>query len=131
MHQSAGAVIKNNQGEILLIERAIFPFGWSCPSGHIEEGENPEQGMKREIFEETGLKVRKSRLLFNEFLDWNECSRGVVGHNWFLYEVSEWTGKLKKEESEVKNINWVAISELKKLKLEEAYKYWFKKLGYL
>jgi mutator protein MutT len=131
MHRSVGAIIKNDQGEILLIERAIFPFGWSCPSGHVDESENPEQGMEREILEETGIKVQKSRLLFNEFLDWNKCSHGVTGHKWFLYEALEWTGKIKIEKSEVKNINWVAISELKKLKLEEAYQYWFKKSGYL
>jgi 8-oxo-dGTP diphosphatase len=131
MHRSAGGIIKNDKGEILLIERAIFPFGWSCPSGHVDPDEEPEVAMKREIKEEVGLDVKKCKLLYHEFLDWNKCSRGVVGHDWHLYEVLEWAGALHWEESEVKNIKWVTIDDLKKIELEEAYHHWFKKLGYI
>lgn len=32
---------------------------WSCPSGHIELGENAEQAAKREVLEETGIIINK------------------------------------------------------------------------
>ena len=131
MHQSAGAIIKDKEGRILIIERKFAPFGWAGPAGHIDEGESPEEAMKREVREEVGLEVKKFKLLYHETLDWNKCSRGITGHEWFLYKILEWSGELKKEKSEVKNLKWVAPSELKKIKLEEAYQYWFKKLGYL
>ena len=28
---------------------------WCCPAGHIHEGEDPHEGMRRELKEETGL----------------------------------------------------------------------------
>ncbi|HTX87296.1 MAG TPA: NUDIX hydrolase [Candidatus Nanoarchaeia archaeon] len=131
MHQSAGAIIKDKDGKILMIERKFAPFGWAGPAGHINPGEDPKMAMMREVKEEVGLNVIKSKLIFHEMLDWNRCSGGVVGHDWYLYEVLEWSGELIKEESEVKNIKWVELVELKKIKLEEAYRYWFKKLSYL
>ncbi|MDD5527743.1 MAG: NUDIX hydrolase [Patescibacteria group bacterium] len=131
MHQSAGAIIKDKEGRVLLIERKFAPFGWAGPAGHIDEGEDPERAMKREMREEVGLQVEKSQLLFHEMLAWNKCSRGVLGHDWYLYEVLEWSGEIKREKSEVKNIRWVELDKIKDLPLEEAYQYWFKKLGYL
>ncbi|RLC38481.1 hypothetical protein DRH27_02170 [Candidatus Falkowbacteria bacterium] len=128
MHKSVGAIIKNDKNEILMIERMKYPFGWACPAGHIEKDETPEQALKREILEETGLKVNNYKLLFHEFLSWNTCSRGVKGHDWYLYEILDWEGKIKRSKSEAKQIKWIAVNDFNKLKFEEAYSYWFKKL---
>lgn len=58
----AGAIVSRNDGsEILLVYRAKHD-DWSFPKGHIEEGENPEQAMRREVVEETGLTVKKVRV---------------------------------------------------------------------
>ncbi len=53
---SVAAVIKNGQGDILF----QYPGGeyWSLPAGAIEPGETPEEAVIREVWEETGLKVR-------------------------------------------------------------------------
>ncbi|HGH7175872.1 TPA: NUDIX domain-containing protein [Bacillus wiedmannii] len=53
---SVAAVIKNEQGEILF----QYPGGeyWSLPAGAIEPGETPEEAVVREVWEETGLKVK-------------------------------------------------------------------------
>jgi 8-oxo-dGTP pyrophosphatase MutT (NUDIX family) len=131
MHQSAGAIIKDKEGRMLMIERKFPPYGWAGPAGHIDPGESPEEAMKREVKEEVGLQVQKSRLLYHETLDWNKCSRGEVGHEWFLYEILEWTGNVKMEKSEVMKIKWVKPESVGKMRLEEAFKYWFKKLNYL
>lgn len=127
VHRSAGAIIKNEKGEILMLDRKNIPFGWACPCGHVEEGENPEDALKREIKEETNLKIKKFRLVLHEYLDWNECKRGVRGHDFFIYEVLDWQGDIKKDD-ESKAIAWVSINELKNLKLEEAWKYIMNKL---
>ncbi len=44
---------------MLLLKRATEPgFGqWGLPAGHYEPGENAEEGILREILEETGLIV--------------------------------------------------------------------------
>lgn len=129
MHSSAGVIIKNSKGKILMIDRATPPFGWACPAGHVDEGEDPEVAAKREVFEEVGLTVVNMRPILHEFVEWNECNKGVRGHDWHLFEVEQWKGEVKISEREVKNFSWMDAEELKNSKLEEVWKYWFEKIN--
>lgn len=127
MHKGAGAIIKNEKGEILMLERMKFPFGWACPAGHMEKGETQANCMVREVKEETGIEVRKHKMLIHEFVEWNECSRGVKGHDWTVFEILDWEGEVVANK-ESRNMKWVSVDEIKKLKLEPVWKYWFEKL---
>lgn len=62
----AGAIIlsKNNPENIAILYRRNR-HDWSFPKGHLNKGENFFQAMKREIFEETGLRVKPLRKLPN------------------------------------------------------------------
>lgn len=128
MHKSVGAIIRNKKGEILMIERKKFPLGWACPAGHVDKGESPEEALRREVKEETGLKIEDFKLLVHEFVEWNECSKGVRGHDWYVYEAVDFEGEIKKADAEAKNIKWVDSSKLRELELEEVWKKWFKQL---
>ncbi|MBI2625109.1 MAG: NUDIX hydrolase [Candidatus Nealsonbacteria bacterium] len=124
--KSAGIVV-NKEGKILLIDRAIFPFGWACPAGHIDEGELPEETVRRELEEETGLVVNSSKLVFEEKMVPNQCSRGTGFHDWYVFE-GDVSGDLRIAEREVKNVGWFEIKEIKGLTLEPIWEKWFKKL---
>ena len=58
-----GAVVFDDQGRLLLVQRANPPAQglWSLPGGRQEPGETAEQGVVREVREETGLTVRVER----------------------------------------------------------------------
>ena len=54
------AVIHNNR--VLLTKRNDFGV-WCLPGGHVDSGETIAQAAVREVFEETGLKIRLDRLV--------------------------------------------------------------------
>ena len=44
-------------------EIPIFEGQWTLPGGGIDFGEKPQNAMIREVFEETGLKVKSSKII--------------------------------------------------------------------
>ena len=60
-----GAVIKDDQGRLLLIKRGHEPGAglWSLPGGRIEPGETDAEALVREMREETGLDVQAGPML--------------------------------------------------------------------
>lgn len=61
----AVAVAVVESGRVLLVERRYAPMigHWALPAGYIETGEDPRQTARREVEEETGLRVRPVRLM--------------------------------------------------------------------
>jgi 8-oxo-dGTP diphosphatase len=55
-----GAVVQDAAGRLLLIRRGHAPHAgsWSLPGGRVEAGETLEEAVRREVLEETGLRVR-------------------------------------------------------------------------
>ena len=127
IHYSVGAVIRKGD-RYLIIERKKFPPGFACVAGHIDEGENPEESVIREVNEESGLNVSSLNLLTEEYISWNKCGDGVKGHHWYVFECKT-SGEIKQNVSETKSIGWYSKPELANLKLEEVWEYWFKKLN--
>jgi ADP-ribose pyrophosphatase YjhB (NUDIX family) len=59
---SAGVLIRDEQGRVLLVEPAYKPY-WDIPGGTVEAGEPPWLTAARELREETGLDRQVGRLL--------------------------------------------------------------------
>ena len=57
-----GAVIFNENREVLLEKRADYGV-WGLPGGGVSIGESVEEGVVREVLEETGLRVVVKRLV--------------------------------------------------------------------
>jgi 8-oxo-dGTP diphosphatase len=72
-----GAVVVNDDGQVLLAKRAHEPLKgeWSLPGGGVEIGETLEAAVVREILEETGLTVTVGPVV--EVLD--RVERGADG----------------------------------------------------
>lgn len=56
------AFVRDRHGRILL-ERRSDDGRWGLPSGAIDPGEAPAQAIAREVWEETGLRVRPVRVV--------------------------------------------------------------------
>ena len=58
---SVGGACVHKERIVLLRRRddaETYPSIWELPSGRVEPGENPEEALKREVYEEAGLKVK-------------------------------------------------------------------------
>ena len=119
----ASIISKNNK--ILLTKRSkILPEGgkWCLPGGHIKPKEKAEDALKREIKEETNLKVKSSKFLFyyDEIIPKLKISNIVLV---FSIQVS---GK-EKNNFEVSETKWFSKKEIEKLNMAFEHKNILKK----
>jgi len=54
------AILELIPGQVLLVERKYAPFGWALPGGFVEENESLEEAVRREVEEETGLRIERA-----------------------------------------------------------------------
>lgn len=136
MHTSVRGIIKTHNGIILIHRIKRKEDGkirdyYVVPGGKMEEGETEEQTVKREIFEEVGIKVKPIKLLLEYNSDYDdsiqkfyECEylEGKIGTGTGPeYYSSEYTGYIMPELikiDEIRNINLVP-EEIKDLIIGE------------
>ena len=106
-----GVVIRGSR--VLLIRRGREPLKgeWSIPGGMLELGENLKDGVKREVLEETGLKVRPQEAL--TVLDRIQKNGKRVQYHYVIvdYLCRPIGGRLKSG-SDVLDARWVEREEL-------------------
>ena len=83
------------------------------PGGKIEEGENSESALRRELFEELNIEVDKMKL-FDSVIHEYELFRANI--EFFL--VNEWSGNLLNKEGQ--NLHWKKLNDLRGLKILDA-----------
>lgn len=116
--RSIKAVLMNlcmvREGEKVLVQERVKQdyAGITFPGGHIEAGESLTAAVIREVYEETGLQIKKPRLC--GIKNWEEeGTRYIV----FLYRAEQFEGDLTS--SEEGEVYWVRMDELKDMKLAE------------
>lgn len=111
-------VIQNKEGKYLVLLRSKPFYGesftrWDIPGGRIDIGEELEKALKREVFEETGLKLKRvdSILLAQDLL------RNPKKHTVRItYKALCNAREVVLNPLEHSQYKWVTLSELKKLK---------------
>lgn len=101
---TVGAVIIRG-GKVLLVKRKREPYKgtWMFPAGFIDFGEHPEETLRREVSEETGLRL-KNAVLF-KVMQSKDDPRSP-GHFLFFYKVTVSGSKLKTDKEENQGIGW-------------------------
>lgn len=114
-------VLRNNN--ILLVEQNVDNTrGWSLPGGGLEECETLEDGIVRELIEETGITVKVKELLY--LCDYIRDNRHVV-HMTFLAEapnddLGETIPGL--DENPIKSIAYVPVDEIQNYGFSKKFK---------
>ena len=120
---AVGAVIEDKKGRILLVKHvpdkvSYWQGKWICPGGKLEEGETIEQGIKREVKEETSLIIELTRPLvpFDRIIkEDNETKLHVI----YIDYMAKLIGGELKPDSDVGEGRWVDIKSLPQLELHE------------
>ena len=119
---TVGGLIFNARGEVLMLRTHKWSNKWGIPGGKIKWGEPSEAALRREILEETNLKVTDIRfVLVQDCIHSKEFYRDA--HFVLLNYTCRATGRLEvKLNHEAQEFKWVAPAETKKLKLNKPTK---------
>lgn len=107
-------------GRFLVLKRAerpatFFAGFWFLPGGKVEFGEAPLDALRREVEEETGLRVTNPRLLHA----WAYLKSPTVHAVKLSYVAERWRGQLRLSSEHVE-ARWVTAEEYRRYLAEEA-----------
>jgi 8-oxo-dGTP diphosphatase len=105
-----GGALLVNDGKLLLARRAIEPWRgrWDIPGGFCDQREHPRDAAERELFEETGIRGRATRLV-GMWLD--DYTGGEVCLN-IYYEMEPVGDATPTGSDEVSELRWFGPDEL-------------------
>lgn len=115
-----GGIIKcSTTGKYLLVKG--FTGKWSFPKGHREKNETPFDCAKREIYEETGIKIEEFK---------NKKATFVSIYYYFNVEFDEELETNPIDTNEVKDIKWFLPQETEMIEKNKDVSIFFKRLLY-
>ncbi|MCW8880632.1 MAG: NUDIX domain-containing protein [Kangiellaceae bacterium] len=103
----SGVIIQNDHVLLCLRKNTKdYSAHWAFPVGHIEDNENEQDALRRELYEELGIQVIDS-VKITTLYD-NELS---IEHT--VYHVSEWRGELINREPHLcEQIKWFLLDQM-------------------
>jgi len=110
--------ILNSSGKILALKRSdtasIRPGEWDLPGGMVEDKENPNEAIAREIIEETGVTTRSSKIIFIS----TEQSPAYILTFFYVTHVENDTVQISAEHTDYQ---WISVNEFSRLNLPEKF----------
>jgi 8-oxo-dGTP diphosphatase len=118
---AAYGVVRDAEDRLLLARAAPFltlKGRWFLPGGGVQHGEDPVDSLRREVEEESGLKVTVGPLL-DVLSDVRTLPDGVSLHTVrLIYRVESWEGTLRPEaDGTTDAVGWFGPDELASLPL--------------
>lgn len=108
---AVAALVFDEQRRILLFKHTYRKLAWGIPVGGLEYGEQPEQGVIREFFEESGMTIEAERLLLAD-------SSRYDRHISLIYLCKIVSGEFK-ESYEVSEIKYFDVDDLPRMLFDE------------
>ena len=127
-HHHVSAWIMNYDGEILLQQRALEkkknPGKWCKTGGHVDSNETCDEAIKREVYEEIGLKVKDDEVINVEIFKSLNPNEHYFAYGYiFFTNNKECDFKLQKEE--VLSVRYFTIEEIEEIRRNNDKNYTF------
>jgi putative (di)nucleoside polyphosphate hydrolase len=117
---NVAAIIKRDNGKILVGERSNIPGAWQFPQGGIKKAETPEQALVRELKEEISLQPNEYRIMeskgpYRYLFEKDRVKEGFNGQEqtYFLLQLDESKARINvwTDEPEFSQVLWIEPSE--------------------
>jgi 8-oxo-dGTP pyrophosphatase MutT (NUDIX family) len=122
IHPAARIIMENEKGEILMIRRSDNG-NWGLPAGSLEENEDIESCIRREVREETGLELLQLEVVGISSRPERESVVYPNGDQvqYFVVEFysNSWEGPLFSDTDEVSDIRFFPIDDTDRLPVQE------------
>jgi 8-oxo-dGTP diphosphatase len=105
-HAAFAVILKDNQVLLVMPPDWVSQFSghWNFPGGVVENGESPEEGVKREVLEETNIICDIKEQLAT---DHNEKFNTSIA----IYKAAYVSGEVKIQEQEISKAQWFTIED--------------------
>jgi 8-oxo-dGTP diphosphatase len=104
---TAAAVVINEAREVLLLKHVLRKgSGWGIPGGFLEKGEQPEDALRRELREETGLEIKSAEIVMARTIR----GAGQIELLFLCYPKTD--SRAEAQSLEIKSARWVALHQL-------------------
>lgn len=120
------AVVKKGNKYLILLrskDARYFPEHWDFPGGKLESNEEPVKGIEREVFEETSLRVKASKVSGVYEFDLDNNGEGDHRFTVYLTKIVSGEVRLSFEHLEFK---WASKKEISSLRVEPCIKSYFR-----
>lgn len=113
-------ILRDEEGRVLLQHRdknaPILLNHWAFFGGGIEEGESPEEAVKREAKEELDIELKE--LKFFKKYEFRE-EQGLYEKFFFIAKLNHSIEELKTQQKEGQNLSLFSFNDLKKLQISD------------
>lgn len=133
-----GILVTNSDGQLLLVKKPdeVGPYKgtYLTPGGGVNTGEPADEAALRELYEETGVKIKNlKRVFFDD--DVTDNWQGIPRHYIMLMYTADYvSGDLKPTEGDDDNlevIQWFNPNELETIKLSPPLRKLLRHLGHI
>lgn len=108
----AGLVNKNNKYLMVQESKDGVSGLWNLPAGRLENDEKLKECVKREVYEESGIKAEPKGIIGMYFYDNGDQVTSII-----VYDMEYISGSAKPNYHDVQNAEWLTESEIKSKEL--------------
>lgn len=110
------AIIINDRNEFLLVQWGeVYNYKWHFPGGRLDKGETEIEGLKREIEEELGCKLKNIKPVYTKNIDERYYTTPNDKSRYAVFYLAELKGEINLNKEELNSYKWFKKTDLNEI----------------